>query len=401
MVVDFFYDVVCPYAYVASERLPELCRRAGATLRWRPVLLGGMLRAVGSPDQPAMAMSAPKARLNLLDAPRQAGLAGVEMSWHPRHPVRTVDAMRLLVACRDEDRPALSRRLYRAYWVDHLDVSDAGLLSALAEEFGVAPGFASDEAVKAGLRANTDEALALGAFGVPTIRVGDRFWWGADRLPMVAEALGMPREEAPPAETGGTITFFHDVSSPFSYLASTQVEAVADRSGARVEWVPILLGGLFRSIGTPDVPLLAMAAARQKYVTTDLGDFARWWGVPFRFPSAFPFRSVTPQRVLVQEPRAARALYDGGWVHDRDLSDADVLRGLLDDAGFDGAALLDGAARPDVKAALIANTERAAQAGACGVPTFEVGGHLFWGQDRLFMVEQVLRGWVPPEARGG
>lgn len=399
MDLHFHYDISCPYAYLASTQVEALAARTGAALHWRPVLLGGLLQAVGGTQDLVGSMNSAKARLNLLDLLRQADLLGVPLKLHPRHPVRTVNAMRLLLAADAEQRPALTHALYRAYWVDNLDLSDPATLAELARQHGLDAEVATDPQVRRALYRAVDEALQAGLFGVPTFTVGDRLWWGVDRLPFVERALGgEPPARAHLAGQVPSLVFFHDFSSPFSYLGSTQIERVAAEAGARVEWVPILLGALFRDIGTPEVPLLQMNPSRQRWTLRDLHDWAAHWGVPFDLPGHFPFRTVTALRVAVQAPATTPVIYRAGWADNRDLSDPEVLAAILDEAGFDGRALIEGTADPQVKDTLRANTLRAQQAGVCGVPTTEVAGDLYWGQDRLWMVEQALRGWRLPSA---
>ena len=250
----------------------------------------------------------------------------------------------------------------------------------------------------------TAQATEAGVFGVPAFVVDGELLWGADRMHLLADRLGAPRpleSTATPIGAGGVVTCFHDFASPFSYLGTTQVERVAHASGAVVDWKPILLGALFRDIGTPDVPLFQMSAAKRRYLGKDLDDWAKWWGVPFKFPTKFPLRTIAPLRVAIAEPAATAAMYRAAWADDRPIDEPEVLRAVLDEAGFDGAALLERTQDPAVKAQLKANTEAAKAAGACGVPTFEVRRgdgepHLFWGQDRLSMVGHALDGWNPP-----
>lgn len=392
----FFYDVVCPFAYLASTRIAALADEAGVDVEWRPVLLGGLLRAHGAPTVPMDAMPAAKARLTVLDARRQADLWGVPLRFPDAHPRRTVDAMRLLVAVDDARRPALSSALYRAYWVEGLDVADRAVLRAIAAPFGLDPDrVCADPAVREALFANTAEAVERGVFGVPTVEIDGELHWGADRLSFVRERLGLPLPAPPSGGSGGQVTFFHDFSSPFSYLAAARVEEVAARVGATVEWVPFLLGALFREIGTPMVPLASFSEARRRWQVADLRRHAQRHGIPFRFATTFPLRTVTALRAALVEPAITPVVYRAAWAEDRDIGDDDVLRGVLDDAGFDGASLLDRAGSPEVKLALRAHTERALRAGACGAPTFVVGDQVFWGQDRLDMVAEALRGWRP------
>ena len=190
------------------------------------------------------------------------------------------------------------------------------------------------------------------------------------------------------------VTFFHDFASPFSYLASTQIERVAQETGAEVDWRPILLGGLFKKIGTADVPLIAMSEPRRHYQMRDLLHWADHWGVPLRWPSRFPLRSVAALRLTLAAGEAGlaltHALYRAYWAEDRDLADRQVLATIAGERGLDGEALLAASNSPEVKQRLIDLTDEAERAGAFGVPTFVVGGDLYWGQDRLPLVADAL-----------
>jgi len=187
--ITFYYDVVCPFAYLASTQIEATAARAGAEIEWVPVLLGGIFRAIGQADVPAAAMPAAKQRLNLLDMKRYAAHYGVPFQLHPRHPLRSLDAMRLLHTVEGEARIAMTKALYRAHFVDNRDISDKAVLA----DFGDLEK-AESPAVKAALRAATDRAVLDGAFGVPSfvIEQGGRrlLFWGQDRLFLVEKALG-------------------------------------------------------------------------------------------------------------------------------------------------------------------------------------------------------------------
>jgi 2-hydroxychromene-2-carboxylate isomerase len=187
--VTFYYDLVCPYAYLASTQIEAVAARAGATVEWVPVLLGGIFRAIGQADVPAAQMPAPKQQLNRLDMRRWADVYGVPLRLHPRHPLRTVEAMRLCHSVDGAERVALTHRLYRAHFAENRDISERAVLA----EYGDVAALDRPE-VKERLRAATERAVADGAFGVPTFVVeqrGRRFaFWGQDRLLFVDKALG-------------------------------------------------------------------------------------------------------------------------------------------------------------------------------------------------------------------
>lgn len=187
-----------------------------------------------------------------------------------------------------------------------------------------------------------------------------------------------------------------DYSSPFAYLGSTQIERVAREAGAAgVRFRPFLLGGLFKTIGTPLVPIAAMPEAKRRLVLLDLERWADVWGVPFRFATRFPLRTVDALRLTLLAPEERRAplvhaLMRATWAEDRDPADRAVLVGACEEAGLDPSlALRTG----DARAALVAETDAARDLGLCGAPTFVVNGQLFWGQDRLDHVARAVRGW--------
>lgn len=192
--------------------------------------------------------------------------------------------------------------------------------------------------------------------------------------------------------------FFYDFASPFAYLASTQIERVA--AGHELSWRPFLLGALFRSLGTPVVPIAAMPEAKMRNALREAYRWADHWGVPFKYPRRFPQVTVTALRLVLQlEPLQAvglsHALFEEIWVRDGDLEDPERLRSILAARGLDAAALLAGTQRKEIKDRLRANTDEALARGVFGTPTFIVEGALFWGQDRLEFVEKALRGWKP------
>jgi 2-hydroxychromene-2-carboxylate isomerase len=195
--VDFFYDFSCPYAYLAHMQIESLCARAGAELAWKPFLLGGVFRAIGTPPAPFQGMPAAKARHNALDMTRWADHWGVPLHVPAFHPARTVLALRAALA--SGDLPCASRALFRAYWVEERDVSRPEVVREALDSAGLdgaaSVARAEDPALKDDLRRRTDEAIAAGVFGAPaflvtTPRAAGVLFWGQDRLHFVERALG-------------------------------------------------------------------------------------------------------------------------------------------------------------------------------------------------------------------
>lgn len=197
-----------------------------------------------------------------------------------------------------------------------------------------------------------------------------------------------------------TVSFFFDFSSPFAYLAATQIESIATRHDAVVLYKPFLLGALFKTIGTPNVPLHAMPDSKARLYRLDLFRWADFWGVPFHFPSRFPMNTVKPLRLFLAAPDDKKvslmhAIFRAYWVDDRDISADEVLEDIVTREGFP-AAFVRVTSEDRYRQALREATEEAERLGLCGVPSFLVGDQLFWGQDRLHFVEKALDGWHPP-----
>ena len=430
--LELWFDFSCPYAYLASRRASKL----PTEIEWRPMLLGGIFRGLGTGDGPMATLSPAKARHNLQDLHRWADLCDVPFRMPARHPMRTVQALRVLLALPRSRWPAAIEAIFATYWQRGEDVArDDVIAGALAgsgvpaDAIAAALRRAEDADIKDELRRHTDEALGLGIFGAPAWiarRPGrdPTLVWGQDRIPWIEAILegwdpdagpppGGPRPlRVPEAARGAEVDVYFDVASPFAYLALTQLAALA-AAGAAARLVPILLGGLFRDVGQVDVPMLAFPPAKLRYTLREMARWARWWGVPFDMPSKFPQRAVTAQRLAILAAdegtaaglRLARALGQAMWAEQRDLEDEATLRAILAAEGFPEGWLAR-TTEPALKARLAANTAAAREAGAFGVPTFVVppgggaapgGPLLFWGQDRLELVGRALAGraWAP------
>lgn len=208
------------------------------------------------------------------------------------------------------------------------------------------------------------------------------------------------------------VEFFFDFSCPYAYLAHTQIEALCARASAELRWEPMLLGGVFQAIGTPQIPASTMSPAKARLNDLDMRRWADHFGVPLVMPPSHPNRTVLALRATIaavaEIPRASKALFRAYWAEGRDVSQPEVVREALDQAGLDGGALVRRAEEPPIKEALRARTDEAIARGVFGAPSFfvtapGVAGELFWGQDRLAFVEKALGGWtcLPLSIPGG
>ena len=191
------------------------------------------------------------------------------------------------------------------------------------------------------------------------------------------------------------VAFWFDVGSPAAYLAWHRLPRIAERAGARIDYRPMLLGGVFQATGNQspmNVP------AKGSWMNRDLERFAQRDGTPFRHNPHFPINTLMLMRVAIglqmrDEPRMVPyvdAVYRAIWAEGRDMNDPAVVGATLAQAGFDPQALLALTADPQVKERLKAATQEAVQLGVFGAPTFFVGGEMYWGQDRLDFVEAAL-----------
>lgn len=190
------------------------------------------------------------------------------------------------------------------------------------------------------------------------------------------------------------IEFFFDVGSSYSYLAATQMAQVSARTGASVRWRPFLLGAVFKATGN-EMP--ARIPAKAKWM---LGDMERWsahYKIPFTFPTRFPLLTLRTQRALAAAERTgvsveafALALFRAYWADNQDVTAEAVISAAATAAGLDGAAIVLAIDEPATKDLLRASTDEAVRRGAFGAPSMFVGDALFWGNDRLPLLEEHL-----------
>jgi len=196
--LDFWYDFSSPFAYMGAVRVQDAARRAGLTddqVRWRPMLLGALFKAVGQANVPLETFSPAKQRYFKHELVRLAAAAGAPYRWPSRFPMRTTTALRVALLLDGEDRRRFSLRVFDAYWGEDQDISEGSVLEGLLSELSLPTSLleqaGSDESRKA-LITETSAAQAASVFGAPTFIIpatGERFW-GQDRLHLVCRALG-------------------------------------------------------------------------------------------------------------------------------------------------------------------------------------------------------------------
>lgn len=191
------------------------------------------------------------------------------------------------------------------------------------------------------------------------------------------------------------IKFYFDYNSPYSYIASLRVEELCQRAGAELLWLPVVLGGIFQSneIEPPHTKM-----NRRRYLFEDLKDLAAYYGIPYKERTVFLFKPILSLRATLAVPqgaeraKAVHALYRGAFAEDLDLGEADVVTRLLIEAGLDGTALVERTQDAAIKNELKAITDEAIAKGVFGAPTFFVDdGKMFWGHDRMPLMEQYLK----------
>jgi 2-hydroxychromene-2-carboxylate isomerase len=185
-----------------------------------------------------------------------------------------------------------------------------------------------------------------------------------------------------------TIEFLFDVGSPTAYLAWHRLKFIAARTGAPVQPVPILLGGIFKATGGSPP---GTVAAKGRWMNEDMARWAARDGITLAMNPHFPVNTLAMMRILAGLEDDARfaavadALFAGMWLHARNMAEPDLLAATLAEAGHQDVLAL--AQDPAAKARLIANTEAAVARGVFGAPTIFVGGEMHFGQDRLDWVE--------------
>ena len=191
-IVEFFYDFGSPTVYLAATQLPRIAGSVGATIDWRPMLLGGVFKSTG--NQSPVVVPAKAAYMND-DLERFAKRYGVPFRFNPHFPINTLALMRGAVAYQADAVVSSTYReaIFTAIWVEARNLNEPDVIGQVLGDAGLDPAelmnSIGEQTVKDQLIANTEEAVNRGVFGAPTFFVGDQMFFGQDRLDFVTEAL--------------------------------------------------------------------------------------------------------------------------------------------------------------------------------------------------------------------
>jgi 2-hydroxychromene-2-carboxylate isomerase len=196
------------------------------------------------------------------------------------------------------------------------------------------------------------------------------------------------------------VDFYFDFSSPYGYLASTRIDALAAKYGRSVIWRPILLGVTFKVTGGAPLPMVPL---KGDYARRDFVRSAAYHGIPYKTPTTFPVSTQSPARAFVwlnaQDPEAAKALakayYHAYFVDDINISNPADTVAIAAKAGHDAAKVEAAINDPAIKDKLKTEVEQSIAKGVFGSPYFMVGDEAFWGMDRLDQLDKWLAtgGW--------
>lgn len=191
--------------------------------------------------------------------------------------------------------------------------------------------------------------------------------------------------------------FLFDFGSPNAFLAHEAIPAIERRIGVKFDYVPVLLGGIFKATNNKSpAETLAGIKNKREFHAVETERFLKRHAVkPYVWNPYFPVNTLNLMRAAVAAQldgafdKYVEAAFHHMWVEPKKMDDLEVAAAALSSSGLDGKALLTRAQEPDVKAKLIANTEDAVQRGAFGSPTFFVGQEMFFGKEQLRDVEEM------------
>jgi 2-hydroxychromene-2-carboxylate isomerase len=193
-----------------------------------------------------------------------------------------------------------------------------------------------------------------------------------------------------------SLEFYFDFGSPTAYLAHKRLVQLCAEYPLEVIYKPMLLGGVFKATGNASP--ITIPAKGQYMMVHDLPRFARRYGVAMNMNPYFPINTLNLMRAALAAKQLECAeplintVYDAVWIDGKNMGDAEVVADVLTAHELDAKALLELSQTPEIKTALITETEAAVARGVFGAPTFFMAGEMYFGQDRLDFVEEALQG---------
>jgi 2-hydroxychromene-2-carboxylate isomerase len=192
-----------------------------------------------------------------------------------------------------------------------------------------------------------------------------------------------------------TIEFYFDFGSPTAYLAHKRLQQLKAEYGCTIDYKPVLLGGLFKASG--NMSPVTVPAKGKYMMTQDLPRFAALYQVPLTVNPHFPINTLNLMRGAVATlgqdyfDNYVEVVYDAIWVNGDNMGSLEVVANVLSDAGLNAQKIIAATQDPDIKAALISNTDAAVARGCFGAPTMFIGNDMFFGQDRMQFIEMALQ----------
>ena len=194
--------------------------------------------------------------------------------------------------------------------------------------------------------------------------------------------------------------FMFDFGSPNAFLSHEAIPAIEKRTGAKFEYVPILLGGIFKATNNKSpAETLAGVKNKREFHTLETERFVKRFGVkPYTWNPFFPVNTLNLMRAAVAAQldgifeKYVEAAFHHMWVEPKKMDDLEVAAKAFSVSGLDAAKLFARSQEPEIKARLIENTQSAVERGAFGSPTFFVGKEMFFGKEQLREVEELISG---------
>ncbi len=192
--------------------------------------------------------------------------------------------------------------------------------------------------------------------------------------------------------------FIFDFGSPKAYLVYNMVPGIEERTGVKADYVPVLLGGIFKSTNNVSpIEAFKTVPAKGKYDDLDTERFVKKHGIDFNFNSHFPINTLNLMRgaVYAQEngffEDYVKVIFKSMWVDNKKMDELDVIKSVLEENKLPAQRIFEGTQDQNIKSKLIENTAKAVEDGLFGVPSFLIDNELFFGKETLQDVEDLIK----------